>query len=533
MDFVFCLVVASFTASKATECSVHLFIDPALTSSTNSSHWERIINQPVKDSRNPLVSEDKIYEVRWDNTYPTVMYDITKKKYRLWYNTCISCDRNIKPSDSKPNPIFGCGHPKWHQQFPGKVPWMKAPIVTAIGYAESDDGIVWEKPELGILSWNGTVNNTNLIVQYEDGAMVLYDEQEKNASCKYKLVGGLAFIHCSNRPNVAKDGTVWPPCHNWGYLCSSDGIHFENAHNGSASDHFYDVIGQNDGTENVLIYDESLGKYWGLVRLDAGYVGRDSNPRRTGRFTADASLQNFTAAQQVFNGTADYQIYSVTPWRLTGYRAGYYLGIASFLLLNQTVRTELLQTTDYGKSWEQVRPGSEYIPLGDPGAFDSYTVYSAWSGGSQPVVNASDPETTLLYYAGGNGPHDGQRDDSLGLARTTTHAFAGLKALQTDALFQSIPLTQIIHPSSTISFLVSSTQTIRFNASIQNSEDSFTLEFHITKLDVSHTQSTPIWNSFKLIDLLDESAIMWNSPQRITVNIVAKEGCILYALQLC
>eukprot|EP01051_Picozoa_sp_SAG22_P004302 SAG22_NODE_227_length_14641_cov_11.007908_6_plen_85_part_00 len=50
---------------------------------------------------------------------------------------------------------------------------------------------------------------------------------------------------------------------------------------------------------------------------------------------AQDMYSKYTAAVEVFNGTADYQIYMVLPFRLPSYRPGYYLATASFLLLNQ------------------------------------------------------------------------------------------------------------------------------------------------------------------------------------------------------
>ena len=47
-----------------------------------------------------------------------------------------------------------------------------------------------------------------------------------------------------------------------------------------------------------------------------------SNGRRTGRFTTK-DFVNFTHAVQAFNGTADYEIYTVQPFRLPSYRKGY------------------------------------------------------------------------------------------------------------------------------------------------------------------------------------------------------------------
>jgi hypothetical protein len=159
------------------------------------------------------------------------------------------------------------------------------------------------------------------------------------------------------------------------------------------------------------MWDPDLQAYWGLVRIDAGFVGKpgiaNSNPRRTGRFTTPDMLSGFTPAMEVFNGTSDYQIYMVLPFKLPSYRPGYYLATASFLLLNQTVRTELLQTGNYGKNWSQVSPGTQYLPLGEPGAFDSYTTYTSWSGTSAPLLDPKSPNRTIIYYAGGDGPHDG------------------------------------------------------------------------------------------------------------------------------
>ena len=49
-----------------------------------------------------------------------------------------------------------------------------------------------------------------------------------------------------------------------------------------------------------------------------------SNGRRTGRFTTKDFVK-FTPAVQAFNGSADYEIYTLQPFRLPSYRPGYYL----------------------------------------------------------------------------------------------------------------------------------------------------------------------------------------------------------------
>ena len=75
--------------------------------------------------------------------------------------------------------------------------------------------------------------------------------------------------------------------------------------------------------------------------------------------------------------------------------------------------------------------------------FDSHTLYTAWSGKQGPLLNPKAENETLFYYAGGNGPHTGQRDDSIGLATATTHAYAGLRtsANTNVATLQTEPLS--------------------------------------------------------------------------------------------
>jgi len=70
-------------------------------------------------------------------------------------------------------------------------------------------------------------------------------------------------------------------------------------------------------------------------------------------------------------------------------------------------------------NWTRIAPNQQFIPLGEPGEFDSHTLYTAWSGEQLPLLNPTNASETMFYYAGGDGPHTGDRDDSIGLARAT------------------------------------------------------------------------------------------------------------------
>lgn len=136
---------------------------------------------------------------------------------------------------------------------------------------------------------------------------------------------------------------------------SADGLHFDHANNVSGFDPGnapgMDNIGQDDGALDLAIWDDELdnGSYWGLVRLDTATDGAHGH-RRTGRFTTK-DWMTFTAAEQVFEGaSADYQVYTVQPFRLPVWQAGHYLATAMFfseLDPQGWVHCELLQTLDW------------------------------------------------------------------------------------------------------------------------------------------------------------------------------------------
>ena len=82
---------------------------------------------------------------------------------------------------------------------------------------------------------------------------------------------------------------------------------------------------------------------------------------------------------------------------------------------------ELLLSTDSGANWSRLAPHAQYIPHGANGAPDSHTVYAA----ARPLAAPHAPGTTLLYYAGGHGPHSGPRRNYWMLATAPSSALAG------------------------------------------------------------------------------------------------------------
>ena len=93
----------------------------------------------------------------------------------------------------------------------------------------------------------------------------MYDLHDKNASRRYKAFGTFYNNLCrgkdSKTPPTAKDGDTWPPCHNLGVAYSADGIHFDHAQDESQGHNApgLDTVGQNDGAEDLAMWDDDLG----------------------------------------------------------------------------------------------------------------------------------------------------------------------------------------------------------------------------------------------------------------------------------
>ena len=73
-------------------------------------------------------------------------------------------------------------------------------------YAESDDGLTWTKPNLGLFEFNGNPNNN--IVWDLHGACVFRDDDESDPQRRYKMIG-----FCRRYRNIfllmSPDGIRW------------------------------------------------------------------------------------------------------------------------------------------------------------------------------------------------------------------------------------------------------------------------------------------------------------------------------------
>ncbi|MBN2377450.1 MAG: hypothetical protein JXD22_13695 [Sedimentisphaerales bacterium] len=160
-----------------------LFIDDYLISSR--SNLTRTLHQPVKDPRNPVLTPKGPWETN-PYLFGTVIYDKDLSLYRMWYMSYNSAKK-----------VVDC---------------------TPVLYATSSDGVCWDKPNLGLFSFDGSTDNNIILVcnGYHDlyCPSVILDANAADPDRLYKMI----YWDFTDGPNTYGDGGM---C----LAFSPDGIH--------------------------------------------------------------------------------------------------------------------------------------------------------------------------------------------------------------------------------------------------------------------------------------------------------------------
>lgn len=135
------------------------------------------VGKVQKDKRNPLFAEDKPWEPRFDNLYANVVYDEEEKLYKCWYSPFI-VDESTSNTPRKDRVNGG------KFRYMGKHTGRRREM--GICYAVSRDGIRWEKPNLGIVEFQGNKEN-NLVWRGPHGAGVFKDLRDPDPKRRYKM----------------------------------------------------------------------------------------------------------------------------------------------------------------------------------------------------------------------------------------------------------------------------------------------------------------------------------------------------------
>jgi len=210
-----------------------------------------------KHPANPLFGEDKPWEPRFDNVYANVIYDEEDKIYKCWYSPFIIDERTTSTAENKRHPFY-------------TVYLEKRPDGREMGicYATSKDGIHWDKPELGLVEFEGNKNN-NILMRGPHGAAVFKDIHESDPAKRYKM--------------------IFKGTEEMAVSFSADGLHWSEAVD-------CPQIDADGDTHNVAFWAPDMGKYVVFTRINAG-----DNVRQVAR-TESKDFVNWTKAKVVLRG---------------------------------------------------------------------------------------------------------------------------------------------------------------------------------------------------------------------------------------
>ncbi len=365
----------------------YLLLNSALLQATEHVHLQA--GTPVRDIASPLFVEEywtsppRIWEARYDNLYPSVIYDDTMDLFRIWYK-CFVHDAGSGQTSPRQRPA---------------VPYRHGARQRGLLYASSHDGLSWTKPSLGVVEFGGSTSNNIVLLDVEGG--VFKDERDPDAARRYKFFGRQ---DPGSKPMIG--------------LHSADGVHWSAPvpwpRHGARAD-----------THNNALWAPDLERYVGITR---GW----SEGTRTVLRTESPDFVHWSEPTEIMRGDGPYdELYSMPVWRY----GGVYLGLLAVLHGSpghgddrsrpdwNTVTTELAWSPDT-VHWHRVQPGRPWIPMGQGtyphGEADCGCIYA-----SAPVCRDGE---ILLYYGGSNGRHNDWREGSLNLARLRQDGFAGYAA---------------------------------------------------------------------------------------------------------
>ena len=369
------------------DSSHQLFVDDYLLASARNI--KRTVHQATKFDGNPIMTKHTPAE-GGGPLFAIVIRDEPTGKFRMWYAGRVTY--NLPNGTSV--------------RFPAL-------------YAESDDGIAWKRPKLGLHEFNGSKAN-NIIIPAGNLWGVHIDHKERDPQRRYK-------------------GVVWHepkyvPREGYFLYTSPDGIHWkrETEEPIAISLNGYTMPQTGIGDTSMFRWDRHLGKYVGDVKfvlpgkmrcrgiMESNDLIHWSRPRMT---VHPDSLDD-----------PDTQIYAQNSFC-------YESMWLSYLRVMHTERTkgykqttvELTASRD-GRNWCRVGNREELIPLGSEREWDTDYHDPLW----EPIAVGDE---LWIYYRSGKLRRDEPRRYDMGLAKLRRDGFVSLDAGKKPAVLLTRPLS--------------------------------------------------------------------------------------------
>lgn len=364
---------------------------------------QRTIQQPDKHKDNPIIKGVHEWERGvWGPAVPSALFD--EGKIRLWYRA-VYFTRPFSFVDASNDPEI-------RQR---QIADLLDSMVCQMAYAESEDGVNFVKPKLGIIDYKGSKENNLVWGRYGDWAnMVMKLPDEPNPNKRYRAIIWAKKEYGGYYGNIA--------------IYSPDGLHW--------------TLGPKPATGAL---DHAYNFWWDQFRQEwVSLIQFKTLPRRTVGRMVSKDFTNWYDRREV-----------LAPDEKDPLGSEFY--IPTILMIDQLylcflhmfhtraaesneeaprqhgARDVQLATSRDGIHWERSCDRQVFLPIGSEGAFDQTMVMFVG-----PPVRFKDK--LMLYYSATKGSHGStNRTRAIGLATLRPEGFVAVEPKETEGTLTTHP----------------------------------------------------------------------------------------------
>ncbi|MCC6680770.1 MAG: hypothetical protein IT445_07695 [Phycisphaeraceae bacterium] len=377
-------LLAQSQAIYHTRGDAELFVDDLILASTENV--ERVIRQADKLDQ-PVLEPAHPWENNRVYIYGTVDRDPQTGRFRMWYNSAGLC------------------------------------------YAESDDGIHWTRPSLGLHEYKGSRDN-NIVLPDVSNSTVFVDRRETDPARRYKALFGKGRFYLG--------------------AYSADGIHWTMYRDGDKLINF--------GSELVTVNRDAVsGQYLAYIRTQPPKLHPvDVTQKRTCSLTTSSNFVDWSAPELMIQPDEVDDQWIISNDQRTefygwnGFACGsQYLGFLTVFRITGTIPdhpkfqsaydgpidVQLIHSRD-GRTWHRTMPRTAVIPNG-PYDYDAGTILHI---ANNPIEVGDE---LWLYYTAINTTHGGAfppKRCTIALAKWPRDRFVSLRAHWAQGRVQTVPL---------------------------------------------------------------------------------------------
>lgn len=359
---------------------------------------ERFVVQPKRHAKNPLVVKDHPWEGTGPHLGGTVLFDPSDNLHKMWY--CV-----------------------WnkHAYYNG------LPFSYNVCYAESDDGVTWRKPALGVFDYEGSTENN---------CIRLGTDKTQNIDV------------CINpRPDIYPGKFL--SIHN-----QKGGVFVSSSEDGKSFTRYCEkpAISYHSDTHNNFVYDEVRDR-WFLYCRPRAYAG---DHKRRVSMQESPDLVDWTHERTILvpSETEKPEFYGMPVFR----RGDLFFGaLQVYDRSTGFMHVELVWSGD-GVHWDQIATHPAFMERGTEGAWDAGMVLV----GENPVVHDDE---LWFYYGGFAFDHNsGDNPTGVGVAISETDRLIGVRPASEEPGYL---LTRSVTPSSDAKLFVNAKVKGRLRAELR------------------------------------------------------------------